>query len=359
MAVDPTRASAAMQVTGAIRQAAHATGASFDYLLATARLESNLNPTAQAATSSAKGLFQFIEQTWLATMKASGSALGYGAYADAISYNAASGRYDVADPAMRQAIMRLRGDPSASAAMAGAFTRNNAEQLSGALGRRPTDGELYIAHFLGADGAERLINAANSRPDASAAAMFPGAAQANRAIFYDRGGRARSAAEVYAVLANKLDSARMAAGASGVGDGGAGSYVQDALTDRLAPIPEAGAARRFARAVVPDTAAITQAYAQAGQNETDRALAPAAKARAAAAERPLFQAMFTSRGGQAVAPVVQALWQGTADGAGHPPRLPSYPTPVSAQPFPASGVNPLELFRDAGAGLRGILSDDV
>jgi hypothetical protein len=250
--------------------------------------------------------------------------------------------------------MRLRGDPSASAAMAGAFTRNNAEQLSGALGRRPTDGELYIAHFLGPDGAGRLINAANSRPDASAAAMFPGAAQANRAIFYDRAGHSRSAGEVYAVLANKLDAARMAAGASGSGDdgSGSGSYVRDALTDRLAPIP--------------DTAAIAQAYAQAngqaGESRTDRTAA-AGRTRAVADGRPLFQAMFTSREGQAVAPVVQALWQGTTDSAGNAParalRAPSYPTPVSAQPLPASGVNPLELFRDTAATLRGIISDDA
>ena len=41
-----------------------------------------------AATSSARGLFQFIEQTWLATMKQAGSALGYGRYADAISQTA-------------------------------------------------------------------------------------------------------------------------------------------------------------------------------------------------------------------------------------------------------------------------------
>ena len=48
------------------------TGADFHYLLATAQVESNLNPNAQASTSSARGLFQFIEQTWLATLKEQG-----------------------------------------------------------------------------------------------------------------------------------------------------------------------------------------------------------------------------------------------------------------------------------------------
>jgi soluble lytic murein transglycosylase-like protein len=53
-------------VTGAIRQASRLTGASFDYLLATAQVESGFNPNSAASTSSARGLFQFIEQTWLA-----------------------------------------------------------------------------------------------------------------------------------------------------------------------------------------------------------------------------------------------------------------------------------------------------
>jgi soluble lytic murein transglycosylase-like protein len=38
-------------VTSAIRQAAQTTGTSFDYLIATAQLESGLNPAAQAPTS--------------------------------------------------------------------------------------------------------------------------------------------------------------------------------------------------------------------------------------------------------------------------------------------------------------------
>src|SRR5215470_10605952 len=85
-------------VTGAIRQAAQATGTGFSYLLATAKIESGLNPQVKSPTSSATGLFQFIDQTWLMTMKQSGAALGYGRYADAIE-RTASGRYFVRDPA--------------------------------------------------------------------------------------------------------------------------------------------------------------------------------------------------------------------------------------------------------------------
>src|ERR1700687_3642119 len=108
-------------VTGAIRQAAQLTGANFQYLLATAKVESNFNPKATAPTSSAGGLFQFIEQTWLSTLKQAGAAFGYGQYANAITQTP-SGRYFVADPHMRSAVMQLRNDPTANSVMAGAFT---------------------------------------------------------------------------------------------------------------------------------------------------------------------------------------------------------------------------------------------
>src|SRR5690242_8713952 len=107
MAVNSINGANASQVTGAIQQAARSTGASFEYLLATARMESNLNPQAQAPASSAQGLYQFVDQTWLATMKQAGPSLGFGRYAAAI-VQGPDGRYDVPDPAMRTAIMQLR-----------------------------------------------------------------------------------------------------------------------------------------------------------------------------------------------------------------------------------------------------------
>jgi hypothetical protein len=207
MLVDPSNQSAGAAVTGAIRQAAQATGTSFQYLLATAQVESGLNPHAGAATSSARGLFQFIDQTWLATLKQSGAALGYGQYAAAITKNA-SGHYEVADPAMRSEILKLRNDPTANAVMAGAFTQANAAVLSAKLGRPPSEGELYIAHFMGAGGAARLISSAAANPNASAASYFPIAAHANASIFYDRStGQPRTLAEVRNILTARYDVA--------------------------------------------------------------------------------------------------------------------------------------------------------
>jgi hypothetical protein len=193
--VDPSRA----RIAGAIKQAATTTGTSFEYLLATAKMESDFNPTAGASTSSAHGLYQFIDQTWLGTVKEAGGQLGYGNYADAIS-KSSSGTYSVGDPAARTAIMKLRDDPVASSAMAAVLTQSNSFQLTGKIGRRPTDSELYMAHFMGVGGAAKLISSAEDNPQASGAALFPNAAAANRSIFFDHSGRARSVSEVYSVL---------------------------------------------------------------------------------------------------------------------------------------------------------------
>src|SRR5262249_60374856 len=76
------------------------------------------------------------------------------------------------------------------------------------LGRVPSEGDLYVAHFMGASGAARLISLAASNPSASAASYFPNAARANPSIFYDRGGNPRSVAGVYAALVGRYDVAR-------------------------------------------------------------------------------------------------------------------------------------------------------
>jgi hypothetical protein len=200
--VDGSRA----RIAGAIKQAANTSGASFQYLLTTAKMESDFNPAAGASTSSAHGLFQFIDQTWLGTVKEAGAQLGYGNYADAIT-KSSDGSYSVGDPAARRAIMKLRDDPVAASSMAAVLTQSNSFKLTGMIGRRPTDSELYMAHFMGVGGAAKLISNAEDNPQASGARLFPNAAAANRSIFYDRTGRARSISEVYSVLSQRYASA--------------------------------------------------------------------------------------------------------------------------------------------------------
>ncbi len=197
----PTReAPQADPVVSAIREGAQKTGAGFDYLLKTAQRESALEPDAKAKTSSATGLFQFIEQTWLSMVKREGPKQGLGNFADAIT-ESESGRLTVADPAARDRILELRKNPQVAAVMAGALTQQNRDQLTQAIGRQPHAGELYMAHVLGARGASELIRAASNDPGRVAAKDFPDAAAANRSIFFDKTGRPRSVQEVYGVLA--------------------------------------------------------------------------------------------------------------------------------------------------------------
>lgn len=178
-------------VSGALKKASQSTGVGFDYLYRVAMRESSLNPAAKATTSSAAGLFQFIEQTWLQAVKKYGAAHGLAADAAEIK-TGETGRLIVADPQRRKEILDLRFDPEKAAALAGELARENKSALEGSLGRAVDAAELYAAHFLGAGGAKKLLSAGAHE---SAAALLPAAAEANRHVFYD-GARARSVSEV-------------------------------------------------------------------------------------------------------------------------------------------------------------------
>jgi hypothetical protein len=203
-------------VESAIERASQATGVDFGFLMKTAGRESSMNPRAQASSSSAAGLFQFVEQTWLSTLKQHGSKHGYARYADLIS-RGSDGRYRVDGAEARRAVMDLRLDPHASSLMAGELASDHAAYLKGRVGRDPTAGELYAAHFLGPQGSARLIQAVQTTPGASAPALFPDAAHANKSIFY-RDGRAATVGEVYANLTKTGGGGRAATPAAPVAD---------------------------------------------------------------------------------------------------------------------------------------------
>ncbi len=189
-------------VRGAISRAAQRTGVDFGYLFNQAKSESGLNPNAQAQGSSAGGLFQFIDQSWLGAVKTYGAKHGLGWAANAIQRKA-DGRWSV-DGSMREAVFALRNQPEASSLMAAEFASDNAQGLQASLGRAPTGTDLYFAHFLGLEGATKFLKAADSNPDATAASLFPREARSNRGIFYEAAGSARSLGEVYALMGRKI-----------------------------------------------------------------------------------------------------------------------------------------------------------
>ena len=192
-------------VESAIQRASQATGVDFSFLMKTANRESGFNPAAKSGASSAAGLFQFVEQTWLSTLKQHGAKHGYARYAELIN-KGGDGRYHVSGDEARRAVMDLRLDPHAASLMAGEMTSDSAAYLKGRTGRAPTAGELYAAHFLGPQGSAKLIEAAARQPGATAAQLFPDAAHANKAIFY-KDGRPATVGEVYANLTKTAGSA--------------------------------------------------------------------------------------------------------------------------------------------------------
>jgi hypothetical protein len=330
-ASDPSRAGLTGLFSGiatAIRKAADVTGASFEYLLATAKMESNFNPQAAAPTSSAKGLFQFIEQTWLGTVKEAGPALGYNGYADAIT-KSPSGSYSVSDPATRAAILKLRDDPAIASAMAGVLTQSNSFKLTGLIGRRPTDSELYMAHFMGVGGAAKLIANAQDNPQASGARLFPNAAAANRPIFYDGDGRARSVSEVYADLDRRY----------AVAANSPASRAAMASLGVTAPVAVASAAQFFTS---PDNAVYLSRLPDT-RGVTPVAVSSATTASTASGQ-PVFRSLFqVGERTQPVSPAVQELWGASSVATPSDAQTSSAPTP--RQPF--------DLFSDRSGAYSG------
>lgn len=188
-------------IIGAIRDGAQKSGVEFSYLVKTAKRESALDPNARAPGSSAEGLFQFVEQTWLGTLKDAGPRLGLGQFSKAI-VQTRPGHYDVTDPTMRTAILSLRSDPKISSLLAGALTQSNFDTLTQSLGRKPNNEDLYLAHLLGAQGAVEAIKQSESFPDRPASAIFNDAARSNPQLFFDRSGRARTIVEFRDLIAS-------------------------------------------------------------------------------------------------------------------------------------------------------------
>lgn len=187
---------ASQEVLSAIRNASRKTGVDFSYLVNQARTESSFRPDAKAKTSSATGLYQFIDQTWLATVKQHGSKHGLGDYANAIEKDF-QGRYFVADDALRDRIMTLRENPQTASLMAAEFAAQNQTIIETKIGRDATATDLYFAHFLGAGGASKFLSAMEDDPDQAAAPLMKSAANANKNIFYNTDGSMKSLKQVY------------------------------------------------------------------------------------------------------------------------------------------------------------------
>lgn len=123
------------------------------------QIESAGNPNAKAPTSSAAGLGQFILGTWNATVKKHRP--------DLFKNGAAPSRVGTATAALQLEMLAR-------------FTEDNAN----ALGAGFTDGDLYLAHFLGLGDARKLCRAPSG--DAASAHVSAAAVAANRSILSNK-----------------------------------------------------------------------------------------------------------------------------------------------------------------------------
>ena len=152
-------------------------------LMAVADKESSFITAVQAKTSSATGLYQFIERTWLGVVRDFGAKYGLAQDA-ALIVPGDNDRPSVTDPAERARILELRRDPYLSAVLAGEMLKRDAARIALKIGRELSLGEVYLAHFLGPDDAEDFLSTVVDKPKAAAAALLPGPAKANRSIFF-------------------------------------------------------------------------------------------------------------------------------------------------------------------------------
>jgi len=192
------------EAIGPIKNAAEKTGISANYLLALARQESSCNSRAKSRTTSAAGMFQFVKQTWLIAVNDNGAKYGQAELADAI-YIDKKGIARVKRSASERQILKKRFDAEFSALMAAELARDNYAYLTRRRKRDLTATDLYMAHFLGAGGANKFLAALEKRPNSSAAKIFPSAAKVNKTIFY-KSGSPRTVREVHSYFRRKIEA---------------------------------------------------------------------------------------------------------------------------------------------------------
>ena len=173
-------------VVETIVKAARATETDPVLLMAIADKESSFSTEVKARTSSATGLFQFIESTWLRVVRQLGEKHGLEKEARAITW---VNDELVIDPAERARILDLRREPYLSALLAAEMLKRDRARIAQAIGRDLSDSETYLAHFLGPDDAERFMAKVVDEPKSTAAKLLPKPARANKTIFFAGAGR--------------------------------------------------------------------------------------------------------------------------------------------------------------------------
>lgn len=159
-----------------MKDAAKAYNIPYTLVSKTAWIESNFNHLAKNRKTSSRGLFQIIKSTevWLRT----------------ICKNVPKG--DIFNP-------------KTNSFLGACYLKYNSTYLQRRLRRKPTNTEIYNAHFFGGRKAVKFIRTKNHLIGKN---VFPREARYNRAIFYN-GRKARTIGQIKRYFINKVKKAKL------------------------------------------------------------------------------------------------------------------------------------------------------
>lgn len=169
---------------GALGEAERLNSGGTDTVSRIIQIESGGNPNAKAKTSSALGLGQFVKGTWLDLMRRKKPGL-------------IQGKTDAQ-------ILAMRTNPELAREMVGILASENSAFLK-SKGIEATPGNIYLAHFLGQGGAQKILGADPSTPVSSL--LTKGAVDANASIM-----RGKTAGDVAAWAKRKMAGATTTGG---------------------------------------------------------------------------------------------------------------------------------------------------
>jgi len=162
-------------IVGAIRMASIKNNFDFAYMMELAETESSFRYNIKSKSSSAKGLYQFIETTWLTMLRKHGAK--YKLDNEAQTYN----------PIIEKELIALRSNPRLSALISVDFQKINLNREKCYLqDREISRTDLYLSHFLGINDSIVFLQQLKKTPKAIAADSFTAAAKYNKYIFYNR-----------------------------------------------------------------------------------------------------------------------------------------------------------------------------
>jgi hypothetical protein len=207
---DAARFNIGNDVLAAIRLGSIRTGVDFSFLMELARVESNFNPTVRAPKSSATGLFQFKDYSWLEAIKAFGADYGLKDYATQVelSEDKEEGQQPIVRDSLQLEVLALRVNPRLSTLLVAESIKRNLQELSDMIGREPRRADLYLSHLLGTTDAAIFLKALDEEPDAIAADIFPEAAARHSSVFLNLQHQPRTVSRVYQWVDRKFNTSR-------------------------------------------------------------------------------------------------------------------------------------------------------